>query len=104
MAKIVVVGAGFAGHFAAMTLSAALKRKGLALKNEITVISRQPQFTYIPSLIWVGIGKMKAERTQFALDKVYKKLKIAFIIGKVYEVHQTRNMWLLRLILQRQCK
>jgi len=87
MARILVVGAGFAGHFAAMTLSAELKKKGLLVEHKITVISRQPKFTYIPSLIWVGIGKMNVEKTQFELSTVYKKLNVHFMVGKVFEVH-----------------
>lgn len=80
MAKIVIVGAGFAGQYAALVLYNALKDRG---NNEITVINRHPNFFYIPSMIWVGIGQMKAEKTQFSLEKVYKKLGIKLIVGKV---------------------
>lgn len=86
MAKILVVGAGFAGHFAAMTLADTLRKQG-SEKHEVHVVSRLPKFTYIPSLIWVGIGKMKAEKVQFELAPVYKKLGIKFDEGRVFEVH-----------------
>jgi len=84
MAKIVVVGAGFAGHYASLILADALKGKG---NHEITVISRVPKFTYIPSLVWVGIGKMRAEQTQFDLKPVYDKVGINFVHGVAKEVH-----------------
>ncbi|EDP73095.1 sulfide-quinone reductase, putative, partial [Hydrogenivirga sp. 128-5-R1-1] len=72
MAKVVIVGAGFAGHYGALILQDALKKIGG--NHEITVISRVPKFTYIPSLVWVGINQMKAEKTQFELKPVYDKL------------------------------
>ncbi len=84
MAKVVIVGAGFAGHYAALVLQDALKGKG---SHEITVISRVPKFTYIPSLVWVGIGQMTAEETQFDLKPVYDKVGINYIHGTVTEVH-----------------
>ncbi len=84
MAKVVIVGAGFAGHYAALILQDALKGKG---NHEITVISRVPKFTYIPSLVWVGVGQMRAEETQFDLQPVYDKLGINYIHGTVVEVH-----------------
>ena len=87
MAKIVIVGAGFAGHFGAMTLANELKKKRLSQQHEITVISRLPKFNYIPSLIWVGIGRLDVSKMQFDLDKVYKKLGINFCVGRVFEVH-----------------
>lgn len=84
MAKVVVVGAGFAGHYAALILSDALKGKG---NHEITVISRVPKFTYIPSLVWVGVGQMRSEDVQFDLQPVYNKVGINFVHGAVTEVH-----------------
>ncbi|WP_457626283.1 NAD(P)/FAD-dependent oxidoreductase [Persephonella sp.] len=84
MAKVVVVGAGFAGHYAALILADALKGKG---NHEITVISRVPKFTYIPSLVWVGVGQMKSEDVQFDLKPVYDKVGINFVHGAVTEVH-----------------
>ena len=84
MAKVVIVGAGFAGHYGALILQDKLKQIGG--NHEITVISRVPKFTYIPSLVWVGINQMKAEHTQFDLKPVYDKLGINFLQGQVYEV------------------
>ena len=84
MAKTVIIGAGFSGHYAALILQNAFKHKG---EHEITVVNLQPKFTYIASLVWVGAGQMKTEDTQFALQPVYKKLGIQFILGKATEIH-----------------
>ncbi|WP_029520959.1 FAD-dependent oxidoreductase [Persephonella sp. IF05-L8] len=84
MAKVVVVGAGFAGHYAALILSDALKGKG---NHDITVITRVPKFTYIPSLVWVGIGKMSVDQVQFDLKPVYDKVGINLVHGVAKEVH-----------------
>lgn len=77
MAKIVVIGAGFAGHTAALYLGDAL-----GTKHEITVVNRQDYFAYIPSWVWVGIGHMKPEQTIFSLEPVYSKFNINFVHGK----------------------
>ncbi|WP_297453685.1 FAD-dependent oxidoreductase [Persephonella sp.] len=84
MAKVVVVGAGFAGHYAALILSDALKGKG---NHDITVITRVPKFTYIPSLVWVGVGQMTADQVQFDLKPVYDKVGINLVHGVAKEVH-----------------
>lgn len=88
MAKIVIVGAGFSGQYATLILQDALKDKG---NHEITVINPHPKFTYIPSMIWVGIGQIKPEKAQFDLAPVYKRLGIKFILGMVREVHPDGN-------------
>ncbi|MFZ1290025.1 MAG: FAD-dependent oxidoreductase [Melioribacteraceae bacterium] len=82
MAKIVIVGAGFAGHTAALYLGDSLGKN-----HSITVVNRQKYFAYIPSWVWVGIGHMSPEKTTFPLKPVYSRLNINFIHGKVTEVH-----------------
>ena len=82
MARIVIIGAGFAGHTAALYLG-----DGLGKDHSITVINRQEYFSYIPSWVWVGIGNMKPEKTIFPLEPVYSKLNINFVHGKATEIH-----------------
>jgi sulfide:quinone oxidoreductase len=82
MAKVVVLGSGFAGHTAALNL-----RRGLNEEHEVVVITPQKKFGYIPSFIWVGIGKMKAEETQFPLAPVYKKMGITYVNGLAKAIH-----------------
>jgi len=82
MAKIVIIGAGFAGHTAALYLGDALGKD-----HDITIINRQDYFTYIPSWVWVGIGHMKPEKTIFPLEPVYSKFNINLVHGKAIEIH-----------------
>ena len=88
MARTVIVGAGFSGQYAALILQDALKGKG---NHEITVINPHPRFTYIPSMIWVGIGQIEPDMAQFELAPVYDRLGIKFIRGMAKEVHPDEN-------------
>jgi sulfide:quinone oxidoreductase len=82
MAKVVVIGAGFAGHTAALYLGNKLGRK-----HEITVISNRDVFSYVPSWVWVGIGHMKPENTVFKLKPVYDRMHVNFVHAAAMEVH-----------------
>ena len=82
MAKVAIIGAGFAGHTAALYLGDALGKD-----HEITMINRYHFFSYIPSWIWVGIGRMAPEKTTFPLRPVYDKMNVNFVQGKATEVH-----------------
>ena len=82
MAKVVIIGAGFAGHTAALYLGDALGKD-----HDITVINRQDYFSYIPSWVWVGVGHMAPEKTVFPLEPVYSKLNIKLLHGKATEIH-----------------
>jgi len=85
MAHAVVIGAGFSGQYAALVLKNALKHAGG--KHKVTVINRYPKFTYIPSMVWVGIGQLEVEKTQFELKPVYDRVGIDFVLGAAREVH-----------------
>ena len=63
--RVLILGAGFAGHTAALHLSKHLD------EVDVTVVSPRNRFTWFPSLIWVGVGTMAPERCHFALDEVY---------------------------------
>lgn len=73
MAKIVILGAGISGH----TVAAFTKKK-LGKKHDVIVINPGANYQWIPSNIWVGVGKMKPEQVYFPLKKVYDKWKIDF--------------------------
>jgi sulfide:quinone oxidoreductase len=88
MARTIILGAGFSGQYAALTLQHALKGKG---DHAITMVNPFPKFTYIPSLIWVGIGQIPPEKTQFELQPVYDRLGIEFIQGTATEIHPDEN-------------
>ena len=82
MAKVVIIGAGFAGHTAALYLGDKIGRK-----HEITVLSNRDVFSYLPSWVWVGVGHMKPEKTIFKLKPVYDRKNVKFVHAAVKEVH-----------------
>ena len=73
MARIVILGAGIAGHTAALHA-----KKMLGKEHEIVVISPNSNYNWIPSNIWVGVGKMSKEQVIFPLAPVYQRKKITF--------------------------
>jgi sulfide:quinone oxidoreductase len=82
MAHLLILGAGIAGHTAAMHASRKLGRKHI-----VTVISPNSKWNWIPSNIWVGTGMMKPEEVTFPLQPVYKKLGVNFIQAKAVSIH-----------------
>jgi len=83
VAKVVIIGAGFAGQTAALYLADALDRRA----HQITMINKYESFVYTPSLVWVGSGTMKVEKAQFPLRPVYRRKHIDFVHGTATEVH-----------------
>ncbi len=77
MAKILILGAGVAGHTAAAYL-----QRGLNKKHQITVVSPTSTYQWIPSNIWVGVGRMTPEEIKFDLRPLYKKWGINFVQAK----------------------
>ncbi|GER59365.1 NAD(P)/FAD-dependent oxidoreductase [Patiriisocius marinus] len=73
MAKIVILGAGISGH-----VSAAHLRRKLSKEHEVVVVSPNSNYQWIPSNIWVGIGRMKSEQILFPLAPLYKRKNIDF--------------------------
>lgn len=82
MSKIVVLGAGISGHTAVSYL-----RKNLSKEHEVVVVSPNSNYQWIPSNIWVGVGRMKAEQLIFPLAPLYKKKGITYIQAKVTTFH-----------------
>ena len=73
MARIVVLGAGISGHTAALHL-----RRFLDKGHQVIVVSPNSKWNWIPSNIWVGVGKMTTEKVTFALAPIYKRKGIEF--------------------------
>ncbi len=82
MSRVVVLGAGVAGHTAA-----AFARKWLPARDEVIVVSPKPDYNWIPSNIWVGVGLMPAERVRFPLAPVYERHRIDFRQARAAELH-----------------
>ncbi len=82
MAHLLILGAGIAGHTAAMHA-----RRRLGRSHQVTVVSPNSKWNWIPSNIWVGTGLMKPQQVTFPLAPVYKKLGIRFIQAKAVSIH-----------------
>ena len=77
MATIVVLGAGVSGHTAISYL-----HKELGKNHEIIMVSPNSNYQWIPSNIWIGIGRMNPKQTIFPLAPLYKKKGIKYIQAK----------------------
>lgn len=86
MAKVVVLGAGISGHTAALYL-----KKKLGKQHEVTVISPNSNFQWIPSNIWVGVGLMTPDQVKFKLEPVYKRQGILYKQAKAISIHPEGN-------------
>ncbi len=82
MARVVILGAGVSGHTAALFA----KRK-LGSNHEVIVVSPNSKWNWIPSNIWVGVGRMKPEEVYFELAPVYAKQGIEFKQAKALSIH-----------------
>lgn len=82
MAKLVILGAGIAGHTAALHARRKLKKE-----HDVIVISPNSNWNWIPSNIWVGVGYMKPEQVIFPLENVYQKKGIIFHQAKAISLH-----------------
>lgn len=82
MARVVVLGAGIAGHTAALLL-----RKRLGRKHEVIVVSPNERWNWIPSNIWVGVGRMTTDDVTFELAPIYARAGIVFEQAKAVELH-----------------
>lgn len=82
MSRIVVLGAGVAGHTAASFLRAWLPRT-----DTVTVVSPKPTYNWIPSNIWVGVGLMQPTDVSFDLAPVYARHGLEFRQARAVAIH-----------------
>ena len=82
VSRVVVLGGGVSGHTAAT-----LARKWLGHDSSVTVVSPKPDYNWIPSNIWVGVGRMKARDVTFQLRPVYERAGIEFKQAWAREIH-----------------
>jgi sulfide:quinone oxidoreductase len=75
MKRITVVGTGFGGLTAVNTL------RRLDPKAEITVIGRQPEFFYYPSLIWIPSGIRNGDEITVNLGNFFRRKQVIFHQG-----------------------
>ena len=82
MARVVILGAGISGHTAALHL-----RRMLDARHEVVVVSPKADWNWIPSNIWVGVGRMTGSQVTFPLAPVYAKKGIDFRQAKTVALH-----------------
>src|SRR5690625_4030933 len=82
MPRVVVLGAGVAGHTAALYL-----RKNLGEEHDVVVVSPKPDWNWIPSNIWVGVGLMRQRQVVFPLAPLYRRKGIEFHQAYARAIH-----------------
>jgi len=82
MARILILGAGISGHTTARYLG-----KWVGKQHQITVVSPNSKWNWIPSNIWVGVGEMTERQVTFELAPVYKKINVGFRQARAVSVH-----------------
>ncbi len=82
MARLVIMGAGVAGHTAASFAS-----DWLGKEHEVVVVTPNSQWNWIPSNIWVGVGEMSKDEVVFPLAPVYEKAGVDYRQAKAVSVH-----------------
>lgn len=81
MKHVVVIGANFAGATAALEIKRKLKKD-----VEVTVIDKQENSLYFPSLIWVPIGRREVEQCLIPRKPVFDKKGIKFVVDTAISV------------------
>ena len=75
MKRITVVGTGFGGLTAVRTL------RRLEPSADITVIGKQPEFFYYPSLIWIPSGMRSGDDITINLENFFRRNRVTFHQG-----------------------
>jgi sulfide:quinone oxidoreductase len=86
MSTILVLGAGISGHTAAAFL-----RKKLSKKHKVVVVAPSSYYQWIPSNIWVGVGRMTIDQVRFKLAPRYKRVGIEFHQARAVSIHPEGN-------------
>lgn len=82
MARIVVLGGGISGHTAALFL-----RRKLKAEHDVVVVTPNSRWNWIPSNIWVGVGRMTPDDVTFPLAPVYAKTGIEYHQALATSIH-----------------
>jgi sulfide:quinone oxidoreductase len=82
MAQVVILGAGVAGHTAALHL-----RRQIGKEHKVIVVSPNSKWNWIPSNIWVGVGQMTDKQVTFPLAPIYKRKNIEFHQALAFELY-----------------
>jgi sulfide:quinone oxidoreductase len=80
--QVVIIGGSFGG----LSLAYELKRLLPASKCEITLISKEQRFVFIPSLPWVATGTKTIEQISFDLEGPLTRKGIRFVHDTVQQI------------------
>ncbi len=86
MAHIVVIGASTGGLPFAYDI-----KKTLGSSHQVTVISNNPNFNFIPSNPWLAVGWRSEEDISFELEPRLKRKDINLIVGEATEIKPNDN-------------
>ena len=78
MAKVLIIGGGFAAITAAETLAASAGDE-----HEITVVSKSPDFTFYPAIVPMVFGDFRPDEIRFDLGGKLAERNIRFVQGEV---------------------
>ncbi|KAL7559167.1 hypothetical protein ACA910_010105 [Epithemia clementina (nom. ined.)] len=85
--NVVIVGGGLGGLSSAFDASHYLQN----CDADITVVSNQPHFSFVPSNPWIALGKRKPQDIQVSLNKVLPKHQIEFVHHSVVQLSPDQN-------------
>ncbi|HPF77812.1 MAG TPA: FAD/NAD(P)-binding oxidoreductase [Alphaproteobacteria bacterium] len=88
MAHVVILGGGIGGVSMAYDMRAVCDHSE---HHQITVISDNPNFHFVPSNPWVGVNWRKRQDIELPLEPYLKKKKIDFIPVAAKKVHPEKN-------------
>lgn len=86
MAKILILGGGFAGLTAAKRLALSLDPS-----HEVTLVSPGRKFTFYPALVHLAFGECTVEDISFDLASSLKELGVRFVQGEVLRIYHERH-------------
>ncbi len=80
--KVVIVGGSFGG----LTTAYELRRRAGPSACEITLISKEPRFVFIPSLPWVTMGARTVDQISFEIEAPLQRKEIDFVQEAVVRI------------------
>ncbi|MGC8481537.1 MAG: NAD(P)/FAD-dependent oxidoreductase [Acidimicrobiales bacterium] len=86
MSRVLILGAGISGHTAALHL-----KRRVGGDHEVIVVSPNSMWNWIPSNIWVGVGRMETDQVTFPLAPIYRRKGIEFHQALATEIHPEGN-------------
>ena len=90
MAHVAIIGANIGGLPAAYEIQEILQ-KDTPGEHKVTVVSNTPDFSFVPSNPWIGVGWRKRSDTGFALEGPLQNKGINFIHSAVTEIKPDDN-------------